>query len=283
MELLPRVGASVDELSLSELVRLGECAEVLAMRTFAHTCGTGDDGTPLLRTEELRGGLLVLAEQVPSPFFNRAFALGLNGPIDAAMLTELDRRYRAATPVALIQILDDQLTPELRARIDELGWQRADGWVKMVRDNVWPPNLRTELRIDPLESAHGERMGEILLEAFKMPPSSRPMARGMLEGSDWRFYGAFDGDLLVSVGALAMFGQVGYLAVGATASSHRNRGAQGALMARRLREGIRLGARVFVTETGVETPEHPNPSYHNMLRTGFREAYRRPDYLILSQ
>jgi hypothetical protein len=75
---------------------------------------------------------------------------------------------------------------------------------------------------------------------------------------------------LAAVGALAMYGDVGYIAIGATSASHRNRGAQGALMARRLRDGAALGARIFVTETGMETSEEPNPSYHNMMRLGSR-------------
>ena len=48
-------------------------------------------------------------------------------------------------------------------------------------------------------------------------------------------------------------------------------------MARRIRDGADLGCRWLVTETGEDTPHHPNPSYHNMLRTGFLLAYQRPE------
>ena len=50
-------------------------------------------------------------------------------------------------------------------------------------------------------------------------------------------------------------------------------------MAQRIRDGMALGCRWLITETGEDTPEHPNPSYHNMLRTGFKLAYHRANYM----
>jgi hypothetical protein len=74
-------------------------------------------------------------------------------------------------------------------------------------------------------------------------------------------------------------GATGWVGFGATLPSHRKRGGQGAIMARRIAEGIDLGCKWLVTETGEDSPERPNPSYHNMLRTGFQLAYQRPNYI----
>jgi hypothetical protein len=38
-----------------------------------------------------------------------------------------------------------------------------------------------------------------------------------------------------------------------------------------------LGLRLLVTETGVPRDGRPGPSYRNILRAGFREAYVRPN------
>lgn len=51
-------------------------------------------------------------------------------------------------------------------------------------------------------------------------------------------------------------------------------------MARRLRDGIEMHCKWFVTETGEETTDQPNPSYHNMLRTGFKPAFLRANYVL---
>jgi hypothetical protein len=49
-------------------------------------------------------------------------------------------------------------------------------------------------------------------------------------------------------------------------------------MARRIADGAALGCRWFTSETGQDLPDKPNPSFHNMLRTGFSVAYHRPNY-----
>jgi hypothetical protein len=50
-------------------------------------------------------------------------------------------------------------------------------------------------------------------------------------------------------------------------------------MTERIREAIRQGCRWIITETGEDIPANPNPSYRNMLRSGFRLAYQRPNYI----
>jgi len=50
-------------------------------------------------------------------------------------------------------------------------------------------------------------------------------------------------------------------------------------MTRRIADGIKLGCRHLATETGEETPEAPNPSYRNMIRTGFELVYARRNWI----
>jgi hypothetical protein len=277
---LIRDGARLGELTEDEIVRLGEHTEMLGVRDMVRAMGSRSSGEAMLRAEEHGGGLAVFSEAIASPYFNRVFGLGLDGPLDLQLLDRLDAIYRATTAVALVQIHDGENTPAVRERAAKLGWQSAPGWVKMMRDNAPPIEIRTDLRIQRIGPEQAAAMGAITVDAFHMPSETAALAGGLLREPDWHIYGAFDSHALVAVGALAMYGQVGYLAVGATAVSHRNRGAQGTIMARRLRDGAELGAQIFVTETGMETAEQPNPSYHNMLRLGFKLAYHRADYVI---
>ena len=39
------------------------------------------------------------------------------------------------------------------------------------------------------------------------------------------------------------------------------------------------GCTWIVTETGDDVPDKPNPSFHNMIRSGFKVAYQRPNYM----
>ena len=49
-------------------------------------------------------------------------------------------------------------------------------------------------------------------------------------------------------------------------------------MARRIEEGFNAGCELLVTETAEDLPEKPNPSFHNMMRTGFQLAYMRENF-----
>jgi hypothetical protein len=102
----------------------------------------------------------------------------------------------------------------------------------------------------------------------------------MAKVSNMYSYIAYAGDVPAGVGSLLISGEWGALLNAATLPEYRRRGAQGAIMARRIRDGLTLGCRWFTTETGEDTPKTPNSSYHNMIRTGFQLAYLRPNYVF---
>ena len=73
---------------------------------------------------------------------------------------------------------------------------------------------------------------------------------------------------------------VAWLGFGATLEEARGRGGQSAMFATRLADARAQGCRWAVTETGEETEEEPvNHSYRNMLRSGFRLAYARRNWV----
>jgi hypothetical protein len=113
-----------------------------------------------------------------------------------------------------------------------------------------------------------------------MPDMLRPWLAAPVGRPGWRHYLAWASEVPVATGALFVKDQIGWLGVGSTLPSHRRRGAQGAIMAQRIRDGAELGCRWLITETGEDTPGRPNPSYHNMVRTGFTLAYQRSNYIF---
>jgi hypothetical protein len=93
-------------------------------------------------------------------------------------------------------------------------------------------------------------------------------------------YPAFDGDTPVAIASLRMQDGIGWLGNGATLPSHRRRGAHGALMARRIRDGIKeMQCEWFVTEADQDTAQDVHLSNHNMLRPRFKFAYLRANYV----
>jgi hypothetical protein len=112
-----------------------------------------------------------------------------------------------------------------------------------------------------------------------MPPALKPWLAALVGRPGWQHYLAWDGDTPVATAAIYMHTMVGWLGIAATLPQYRGSGAQGALMAARLRHGTGMGCEWFVSETGEDSPSHPNPSYHNMMRAGFSLAYHRPNFM----
>ena len=87
-------------------------------------------------------------------------------------------------------------------------------------------------------------------------------------------YMAFDGSRPVAIAALFVFEDLGYLMAAATVEGDRKRGAQQALIAKRIEQAERIGCELLVSET-LYMVEH---SYRNSQRAGFREAYEKEIY-----
>ena len=124
-----------------------------------------------------------------------------------------------------------------------------------------------------------EDFARIVVAAFEFDPTLAPFAWAPMGRPGWSHYLGFDGADAVAAGALFVTADVAWLGYGATLESHRGRGGQSALFARRLADARIAGCRLAITETGEDTPEEPNPSYRNMLRAGFELAYFRSNWV----
>ncbi len=119
------------------------------------------------------------------------------------------------------------------------------------------------MRVEQIESAR-DYLGETMWPEYVR-----------LAGKEGFFhYMAFEEDRPVAIAALAVFEDLGYLMAAATAESHRRRGAQQALIAKRIERAEQAGCSLQVSET-LYILEH---SYRNLRRAGFREVYEKEVY-----
>jgi len=73
-------------------------------------------------------------------------------------------------------------------------------------------------------------------------------------------------------------GDGAWLGWGGTLRSHRGRGIQSAMVARRIEDARAKHCQWLTVETAEDLPERPNPSYRNMERAGFRVLCLRPSH-----
>jgi hypothetical protein len=230
-------------------------------------------------SERRAGGWILQAPAIDILLFNRVIGVGLPA-VSREELDEVIAPFRSTRLQGWgVQVSPAAEPEDLTDWLGDHGLIRRDNWSKVYRPAGDVPKVETDLRIEPAGARDAAVLGRITRTAFDIPEAREPWLASIVGRPNWHHYLAWAGDEPVAAAALYVVGSVGWLGVAGTLPGARRRGAQSALMARRLADGARLGCQWFVTETGEDLPERPNPSYHNMMRMGFQLAYQRPNYL----
>ena len=260
-----------------ELVQLVELGEAEAYADL-FDCAPPELG---LEVQRFGGVVALLAPKIPIVLFNRVIGLGVLEPAPLAQLEAIGEAYhRAGVHVFAAQICPQAQPKTLPASLEQHAWKRGDNWAKVYRHAEVNIDVPTRLRLECIGLEDASDFARIACLAHGMPPALAPWLEASVGRHGWHHYIAWDDNQAVAVGTLFVKGKVGWLGIGGTLPSHRRQGAQGAIMAARIREAAALGCDWVITETGEHTPERPNPSFHNMIRTGFQLAYQRPNFVF---
>jgi hypothetical protein len=120
--------------------------------------------------------------------------------------------------------------------------------------------------------------GSVIAAGFDMPSPMAGWLAALVEREDWQCYLAWDGGIAIGGAAYYLRSETAWLGVGATRPEGRRRGAQSALLARRIADASDPGATLLTAETGKPLPGEDHPSYRNILRSGFSIAYERANW-----
>jgi hypothetical protein len=263
---------------VAQLVEFGEgeaCADMFLAAPADFAAGMG------LRVERVGSAIALITAKMDIMLFNRVIGLGVIEPATEAMVDDIATLYhQAGLRNFAIQVSPFAQPSALPAWLEARGLTRRDNWAKVYRGVEPPPPVPTDLRIESIGLDQAGAFAAVACTAFGMPDTFQPWLAADVGRPGWRHYLAWDGEVPVATGALFVKDRIGWLGVGSTLLSHRRRGAQGAIMAQRIRDGAELGCRWLITETGEDVANRPNPSYHNMVRTGFELAYQRSNYMV---
>lgn len=228
------------------------------------------------------GTWLLLAPPLDILLFNRVIGAGVHSPArEDDVLAWIDRYRRAGVRNFGVQVCPAAKPIELRTWLARAGLRSADRWTKVYRSNDPVAAPATDVQGTRVGHDDAPTFAAVTTDGFGMPATLRPWLASTVGRPGWRHYLAWHERRAIAGAALFVNGEVGWLGIASTVPAARRRGAQAALMARRLEDGRALGCRWFVTETGEELPGRPNPSFHNMMRAGFAVAYARENYLAV--
>jgi GNAT superfamily N-acetyltransferase len=233
-----------------------------------------------LQSLQLNSAQLHIAAGVDILAFNRVIGLGLVQPATPDQIDRIIDRYRAAGARRFFIQLSPQAAPEhLPAWLVEKGFRHHNQWVKLVSRISPPPAVKSDLCTKRIGADQAALFADIIITCFEWTPKLKPMIAQAVGRSRWRHYLAYDGDQPAACGACFIDGDLGALTFAATLPEYRGRGAQSALIARRIYDCADAGCRWLTVDTAEDTPERPVASFRNLSRFGLEIAYRRPNFL----
>ncbi|WP_026756149.1 GNAT family N-acetyltransferase [Sediminimonas qiaohouensis] len=208
---------------------------------------------------------------------NRAVGLGRERPPQRADIDGICAAYRGAGIERFFLQPDPSTNDDLVAPLCEAaGLTRARAWQKFERDMTRAlPEAGAHFDIREATPEEGPEFARIVCNAFDLGEVAEPWLARLPEAEGWHAYIAWEGARAVGCGALFVRGAAAFTDFGATDPAFRQRGAQSANLAHRLRAAREMGVERVHTCTGVEVPGDPQHSYANILKAGFHETHVR--------
>jgi GNAT superfamily N-acetyltransferase len=224
--------------------------------------------------------LLVRSTELGSILMNRLIGLGTLADAGEGDVADAVERARALGDEAFLVQLDQHTPSHIPSWLEASGLARYPrSWVRMVRRaNQRVPEVSTDLHVRRASIRDAAGFGRIVARGFDLPDASAALWARIIDRPRWHAFVAVVHDCPVAAAGLFVEDGIGYLAFAATDPSHRSRGAQSALMARRLQVADALGCAIVFADTGEPVPGDPQHSHRNMLRARFAQYGVRANY-----
>lgn len=236
-----------------------------------------------IRVERRSGGVLLIAASPALPI-NRVVGIGLAAPLTEDELDDIIARYATSNAERFIIQWSPAANPA-----DAHRWFINRGFTMLPRPITklyCRAGATHALVADPLLAVReigpedAQTFEELVAAPLGVPAGLGPGIRSTIGLPGWRFYLVFDGNRPIAGSALYVRGRMAWCGLGATIESDRRRGAQAALLARRLHDAAGDGCVWVSADTLAEMADQPSQSFRNMRRAGFATLYDRPNYLL---
>lgn len=211
---------------------------------------------------------------------NRAVGAGLEEPLSPDRLTTVREAFAGVgAPRYFFQVAPGTYSQSARVLLESHGLTHHNNWVRLQRSLDEIPDVVSRCSVREIGPADAGAFAEIVAACFGWPLGIGTLMASGAGRPGWKCYVAEAEGQPVATGALFVSDETAWLGGAATLPSHRGLGAQKLLVRRRLEDARALGCTLAVAETAELTPQKDAPSFRNLIRLGFIEAYLRPNYI----
>ena len=223
-----------------------------------------------------------IASRIDILAFNRVIGLGINEPIDERIIDIILNKIEAdKVKRFFIQVHPEVYSDDIRKLLVSKNFYHYNNWVRLVRDNSPAKKIRIKLNIRRIEAGESKSFAKIVTDAFGWPEKLVDWIAAPVERKNWHHYIAYDNNVPVATAAFYLSGEYAWFDFAATHPQQRGKGAQSAVLFRRIEDCRALGVKRMIVETSEQTSEKESPSYRNVLKSGFKEAYKRPNFIFV--
>ena len=217
--------------------------------------------------------------------YNRVIGLGLTEPATEQILDDIISKYKeAAIKRFFIQIHPEASPSDLKQWFQKRNIVHHNNWVKHYRGVENAPAIDTELDIREIQNKEeAEQFGYIITKSFEWPEEMKYWFANLSGRKCWKTYLAFKGADPVATASLYVKDDCGWLSFASTLPEYRGKGAQSALIARRIQDAAELGCKVLTVETAEDNEEKRSQSMQNIQKMGFEVAFIRPNFIWKAQ
>ena len=227
--------------------------------------------------QRVEGAIVVTAPRTEMAALNRAWLPGTH-PTATNETIQAVLNYARARGVA-------------RLLIHLPGWATKEGlsiphartatpMVKLYQRATLKTDTGSPLRIEAIGAADRRLFGEVAALGNEALPHMEDGFNSTVGQSGWRHYLAFADRVPVAAAAVRFYEDVAWCCFAGTLPEYRGRGAQRALLARRVSDAAAAGCRWVTCEALPDRPDARSVSLANMIATGFVAAYERPSLVV---
>ena len=269
---------------MSESIAALELAEIEALTDLYKAASPEVVAASGLSVRQVGDATLIAVSRIDVLALNRLVGLGLgSSPSDAALAEALKAMDQTGSPRCFVPVAPTAASDGLGPRLETLGLRHYNNWMRLRRTLDDLPrradSSATSLEVRRIGSAHADVFGRLVATAFDFPPAIAPLPSQTIGRPHWHHYLAFEEDTPIGSGAMYIAGNAAWFSFAATDAAYRKRGAQQALIVRRLHDAADAGCKWVSVETAEDTVTRDAPSFRNLRRLGFEVAYKRPNYL----
>lgn len=233
-----------------------------------------------LRYEYIGRGLAINFQKEPIPLFNRVIGLGLEEPLSQEVIDSIKSFYSQKEKY-IVHYSSPMQPFQSDSLLKQNGFYLAGTWERIVRDNRSLNYHQDPIEVMQVDSSLKEKWVKFLIDTYGFDFYEWPEAFALRKG--WKHYIAVRGEKIVACRSFFMtenktvFSGVDAPVPGVMTTDHAP---DFAIWRRAIDDGLKDGARLFVSDIEMPDKEKNKESYEGFKQLGFKIPYTRYHYRL---